>query len=78
MELSRVSDLIPGAVGEHASKEGVHVPSIHGLAVLLDALRISKDEGLPQQGIALPEAVSYLPAHHKTWLWHFSCIDLFC
>ena len=49
--------LIPGSVGEHASKEGVHVPSIHGLAVLFDALCISKDQTLPQQGVALPEAV---------------------
>ena len=61
-----VSYLIPGSVGEHASKEGVHVPGIHGLAVLLDTLSICKDEGLPQQGIAFSEAVCNLPASQQT------------
>lgn len=53
--------LIPGSISEHASKEGVHVPSIHGLAVLFDALSVSKDQALPQQGIALPELICDLP-----------------
>lgn len=63
--------LVPGSVGEHASKEGVHVPSIHGLAVLLDALSIRKDQALPQQSIALPEAVCDLPVAQKN-MW---CLD---
>ncbi len=54
--------LIPGSVSKHASKEGIHVPSVHGLAVLLDALSICKDQALPQQGVALSEAISDLPA----------------
>lgn len=54
--------LIPRSIGKHASKEGVHVTSIHGLAVLLDALSISKDQALPQQGITLPELICDLPA----------------
>ncbi len=33
--------------------------------MLLDALCISKDQALPQQGIALPEAVCDLPAAHN-------------
>lgn len=53
--------LVPGSVGDHASEEGVHVPSIHGLAVLLDALSITKDQALPQQRIALPELICDLP-----------------
>ena len=61
-----MSYLIPGPVGEHASKEGIHVPGIHGLAVLLDTLGICKDEGLPQQGVAFPEAVCNLPAGQQT------------
>ena len=58
--------LIPGPIGEHASKEGVHVPSIHGLAVLLDALSISKDQALPQQGITLSELICDLPVPGAT------------
>ena len=54
--------LIPRSIGEHASKEGVHVTSVHGLAVLLDALSISKNQALPQQGITLPELICDLPA----------------
>ena len=57
--------LIPGSVGEHASKEGVHVASIHSLAVLLDALNISKDQALPQKRIALPELICDLPGGRK-------------
>lgn len=60
--------LIPGSVGEHASKEGVHVTSIHGLAVFLDALCISEDQALPQQGITLPELICDLPAGEGTQL----------
>ena len=58
---SNVKYLIPGSVGEHASKEGVHVAGIHGLAVLLDALCITKDQALPEQRIALPEPICDLP-----------------
>ena len=58
--------LVPGSVGEHASKEGIHVASIHGLAVLLDALCISKDQALPEQRIALPELICDLPVGGKT------------
>lgn len=58
---ARARYLIPGSVSEHAGKEGVHVPSIHGLAVLLDALSISKNQALPQQRIALPELICDLP-----------------
>lgn len=66
--MPRELHLIPGSVGEHAGKEGVHVSSIHGLAMLLDALSIRKDQALPQQSIALPEAVCDLPmAHTNTW-----------
>ena len=57
--------LIPGSVGEHASKEGVHVACIHGLAVLLDALSIRKDQALPQERIALPKLICDLPGGRK-------------
>ena len=58
--------LIPRPVGEHASKEGVHVASIHGLAVLLDAVCISKDQALPEQRIAFSELICDLPVGGKT------------
>ena len=51
---SSIEHLLPRSLCEHASKEGVHLPGVHGCAVLLDALYVAKDEGLQQKGVLNP------------------------
>jgi hypothetical protein len=49
-------DLLPGTHGEHASKEGVGVCSVHGCCMLFDARLVTKHERPPQPSILPPEA----------------------
>jgi hypothetical protein len=53
----QLGQLIPGLQSQQRRKQRVGIPCIHGLAVLLDAILVSKDEGAPQAGVLLPEGV---------------------